>query len=298
MDSFGSMIDRSLELRSVQDHSPQSATPIQTSRPPPGNTPTRVPYGHRRHPSSLAVPTASTTKPSSNPPLDCAIAVFVNFLSTRQHLVPLDRLSTTLALLFRSLAHYISPLPVPSVPSDAQLHRLSEHEKTIVKNISSFLAGRFAASSIAALKDCLRPPETPQQNTLSAQLTSMGAFRTLRLHIRQVLRERLIQPVERPRNMFPSIPDLGDEEGDIERTASAGWEPGRFRRVLRESVRAWIDTDCSCEIVEPILEEAAGILSDILHVFDGRENDAMGTDEAIVVGETLQELAQYFRLLK
>lgn len=295
-DAFGSMIDRSLGMRPVLAY--HQEPPHPPSRTQTTTTPTRIPYGHRRHPSSVAVPSASPITSARNPPLDFAIAVFVNFLSTPQYLIPLDRLPRTLSLLYRSLAYYTSPLPVPSVPSDAQLHQLSDQEKVVIKTLSSFLAGSLAASSIVHLKESLYPQIDTEESLVTAQLTSIGAFRTLRIHIRQVLRERLVQPTERPRATFLSMPDLGDDDLDAERTASAGWEPGRFGHVLRDSVKMWVQSHCDIGTLEPVLEEAAGILSDILHVFDARENDAMNTDEAVVIGETLQELAQYFRLLK
>ena len=163
-------------------------------------------------------------------------------------------------------------------------------------------------------------------------MTSLGAHRMLRTFIRRALSTRLARAyIQRETSIGYSHtgapgrielePDLMERAWPKEDYASSaggnGWDAGRLGKVLASSVHAWVawgsdmlrsrgeedkylSWEKQREGQDTILEEAAGVLKDILQEMDSREDDVMGLDEeeAIVVGETLQNLAGYVLLLK
>lgn len=163
-------------------------------------------------------------------------------------------------------------------------------------------------------------------------MTSLGAHRMLRNFIRRALSTRLARAyIQRESSISYSHtgapghielePDLMERAWPKDDYASSaggnGWDAGRLGKVLASSVHAWVawgsdilrsrgeedryqSWEKQREGQDTILEEAAGVLKDILQEMDSREDDVMGLDEeeAIVVGETLQNLAGYVLLLK
>ncbi|KAG6903605.1 hypothetical protein DXG01_016379, partial [Tephrocybe rancida] len=92
-----------------------------------------------------------------------------------------------------------------------------------------------------------------------------------------------------------------------EYTASAlglgrnGWDAGRLGRVLARAVQAWVAWHGDDRAKDDILEEAAGVPYDIWQELDARGDDektGLDEEEACVVGETLQQLAEYIVPLK
>jgi hypothetical protein len=97
-----------------------------------------------------------------------------------------------------------------------------------------------------------------------------------------------------------------------------GWDAARMGKALADSVGAWIVyqfSDCDSSKTEEerrigldkvrqgkeeILEEAAGILKDILQELDtrGDERAELDEDEARVIGLTLFKLSDYILLMK
>ncbi len=89
-----------------------------------------------------------------------------------------------------------------------------------------------------------------------------------------------------------------------------GWDAGNLGRKLADSAGAWVEYEMGCEKNadserirqgrEEILEEAAGVLKDILRELDLRDEDrgTLDTEEAGVVGLTLLKLTGYVIPLK
>jgi NAD(P)H-hydrate repair Nnr-like enzyme with NAD(P)H-hydrate epimerase domain len=96
-----------------------------------------------------------------------------------------------------------------------------------------------------------------------------------------------------------------------------GWDAGRLGRMLAESVGAWVEYHFDDSAIkseaeryqlwekeragkDEILEEAAGVLKDILQELDLKhdEKGAMDEEEAGVVGLTLLKLSGYLLPLK
>lgn len=162
-------------------------------------------------------------------------------------------------------------------------------------------------------------------------MTSLGAHRMLRSFIRRALSTRLERTFQRETSISYSHtggPGHIELESDLTERAwpkddyassagGNGWDAGRLGKVLASSVHAWVvwgsdvlrsrgeedkyqSWEKQREGQDAILEEAAGVLKDILQEMDSREDDVMGLDEeeVLVVGETLQNLAGYVLLLK
>ncbi|TFK37653.1 hypothetical protein BDQ12DRAFT_724108 [Crucibulum laeve] len=168
-----------------------------------------------------------------------------------------------------------------------------------------------------------------------AIVTSLGAHRTLRDYIRRALSTRLARAYISRENTIgyshAGAPSHMEMEADLmekawpkeDYTSSSGvgingngWDAGRLGKVLASSVEAWVDWTSNGiadietenewlqnkqrEDKEKIMEEAAGILKDILQELDAREDERASLDEeeAGVVGETLTKLAAYILPMK
>lgn len=170
----------------------------------------------------------------------------------------------------------------------------------------------------------------PLQNSIKmATQTSLGAHRTLRNYVRRALCTRLARAYisrEISLGYSPSgVPGHIDMERDLMERAwpkddyassaglgmgGNGWDAARLGKILAGSVEAWVawrsgldgsvSVEGEKERKEKILQEAAGVLKDILQELDAREEDSgvLDEEEASVVGETLGRLASYVLLLK
>ncbi|PPQ98647.1 hypothetical protein CVT24_004145 [Panaeolus cyanescens] len=163
-------------------------------------------------------------------------------------------------------------------------------------------------------------------------MTALGAHRNLRNYVRRALSARLARAyISRETSMSYShsgIPPNLELESELMEKAWAkddytgssigtggnGWEAGTLGRALIGSVGAWVKfevaiasadpdrqrlTDKAMEGRDEILEEAAGVLKDILQELDLKddENAAMDEEEAYVVGATLFQLSGYLHPL-
>ncbi|KAF8154068.1 hypothetical protein B0H34DRAFT_75597 [Crassisporium funariophilum] len=165
-------------------------------------------------------------------------------------------------------------------------------------------------------------------------LTSLGAHRMLRIYVRRALSARLARAyISRetsigyshsgaPGHMELEV-DLMEKAWPKDDYTSAsvgiggnGWEAGRLGRALADSVGAWVQYhleditnskpekwstwEKEVEGKDEILEEAAGVLKDILQELDLRDDDIgiMDEEEAGVVGLTLMKLSGYVLPLK
>ncbi|KAF9054292.1 hypothetical protein BJ165DRAFT_700046 [Panaeolus papilionaceus] len=164
-------------------------------------------------------------------------------------------------------------------------------------------------------------------------MNSLGAQRNLRNYVRRALSARLARAyISREASMSYShsgIPPNLDLETELmenawakdDYTASSigaggnGWEAGTLGRALTGSVGAWVKfevvinssdpdrqtlTEKAIEGRDEILEEAAGVLKDILQELDLKddENAVMDEEEACVVGATLFQLSDYLLSLR
>lgn len=83
---------------------------------------------------------------------------------------------------------------------------------------------------------------------------------------------------------------------------SSGWDAGKVRKALADSVEAWVElgadqpaSESLREGREKVLAEVAGTLKDILQELDEREEEAARLDEeeSAAVGMTLYNLSGY-----
>ncbi|KAJ3484232.1 hypothetical protein NLJ89_g11998 [Agrocybe chaxingu] len=316
---YSSLVDRAISSPDVP-REPPPTTPV--SAPLANSTPSgkQSTAGHRRNLSSLS--SSSLNIPPPPPPTRSA----ADFATT----------------LF--LDH-----PHPSCPTSAHLHSARHRcpdspsapvsqknnlEDKITEMLSSILSGPYSATSMLVLRQHLFPSSPPQPSRISI-MTSLGAHRTLRNHVRRALCARLARAyISRESSMGYShsgAPVHLELQGDLMEKAwpkddyttssvgvgGIGWDAARLGKALAESVGAWIkhefdDANVKSEEEkrttwekeregkDEILEEAAGILKDILQELDLREEDdgGMNEEEAEVVGRTLLQLSGYVLPLK
>jgi len=99
---------------------------------------------------------------------------------------------------------------------------------------------------------------------------------------------------------------------------SSGWDARRIGPAFSESISCWIawigegphiearptsetykeSWDHERQKVDMILEEAAGLLKDILQEVDSREEESLNDEEAAFVGEALYNLCKYIPPLR
>ncbi|KAF9044743.1 hypothetical protein BDZ89DRAFT_1127780 [Hymenopellis radicata] len=247
--------------------------------PPPPPTPT-----HRRHPSSLSTVPSSPNPKSSG---DIAVSLYLTHLTPQLRTLPPSSLTDVLPVLFRALASTLTPLPRLALPKSTT----SSPSSDLVETLSALLTGPYSSSALLILKKHLTPP--------SSFLTSLGAHRTLRLHIRRALTARLARAyISRQASLSYShsgMPtSLDNMTGDLmERAYSSNmsWDAAKLGSALSNSVVAWIDVDGA----ESILGQVAETLKDILQELDERDDDAPSLDyeEGVAVGQTLYNLASY-----
>ncbi len=237
------------------------------------------PQTHRRHPSSLSTP-PPTTKSSG----DIAISLYLTHLTPQLRTLDPSSLTDVLPVLFRALASTLTPLPRLALPKSAT------SPDDLVKTLDALLTGPYSSSALLILKEHLTPP--------SSLLTSLGAHRTLRLHIRRALTARLARAyISRQASLSYShsgMPaSLDNMTGDLMERAysNMSWDAAKLGSALSNSVLAWIDVDGA----ETILGQVAETLKDILQELDERDDDAPSLDyeEGVAVGQTLYNLASY-----
>jgi tuberous sclerosis protein 2 len=263
-------------------HQPSTHTPS-------GGPPTPRMPAHRRRVSSNVLPVASPIQSSIKVPLDCIIDVYVNFLTSQSTQLSYTHLETTIRTLCRVLAYYNAPIPVPSASIESQAHPQSQYYRHVVEALSGLLNGLYSSTVRSIVKKCLSPMLESSRSMSEAIQISTGAFRILRVFIRQALKDRLSVP-DTPRSPQADFPD----EMEIESGMHA-FEPSQFGQACRDALMSWVDADCSGPTCEPVLEEAIGMINDVLNVYDASELQGLETDEAITLGETLLEVVKYVK---
>ncbi|KAJ7139407.1 hypothetical protein C8R44DRAFT_693856 [Mycena epipterygia] len=332
---YASMVEKAMDMSSLR----RGSIPSPAVELTPNSSPARpFSQNHRRNPSSVSV-TSSISSPPITPgtgtkqPSDIAIAIYINHLTTQLKTLSSTYLDIILPFLFRALAHCASTLPRLTVA--IQPSRISSSENKINDTLNSLLAGPYATTCMVILRKKLYPPPSLQRGVneehavpvhektvQAAILTAFGAYRTLRSYIRRALSARLARAyISRETSAGYShsgAPAHMEIERDLMERAwpssdagigQSGWEAGRLGRPLSASAREWVafcysdgeETDLQMrDGVERVLDEAAGILKDVLQEVDARDEDhaALTNEEAVAVGETLFHLAEYLLPLK
>lgn len=346
---YTSLVDRSISLQDIVRESPTSL--------PSGSSSTgsnrHQSVSHRRNLSSLSVsslPSVSSSHPQSAPPLktasECAIAFYLRHINAHLKSLSHTHLGHILPVLFRALASCSASLPRLSAAMKSPKKNTLEEKLSEVLN--SLFAGPYAANCMLILRQHLFPrPITPylsntcwmhdyrHQLSQLTVMTSLGAHRTLRNHIRRALYARIARSYISREATFgysqsgaPSHLDLQQEwiekawpKEDFAPSSAGvggnGWDAARIGKALADSVGTWISHqfdevgtynseerklvgEKERQGKEEILEEASGILKDILQELDTRvdERAELDEDEARVIGLTLLKLTKYILPLK
>jgi tuberous sclerosis protein 2 len=273
-------------------------------------------------------------------PGELAISLYLSYLSSQLKSLSPEYLQDIHPVLFRALAFSASPLPrltvLPRKESSQEEEKITETLSALLAGPYTTICMRILKKHLFPPKINepfpRRSPEglSEEREGACQQLdimTSLGAHRMLRNFIRRALSMRL-ERAYRETSINTGAPGHIELESDLKERAwpkddyassagGNGWDAGRLGKVLASSVHAWVTWGSDMlrsrgeedkpqswekqrEGQDTILEEAAGVLKDILQEMDSREYDVMGLDEeeAIVVGETLQNLAGYVLLLK
>jgi tuberous sclerosis protein 2 len=284
-ESLEGMVGFALTLDPNRIHSPivpPGATALHSAT----HTPPRGNLAHRRRPSSNLVTLGSPTS-ISKVPLDCIIDTYVNFLTSQNAKLSYRHLETTIPVLCRVLAYYNAPLPVPSASVDSHSHPTSPYYKHVVEALSGMLSGPYSATVRCRLKSCLSPSIGHKRDVPVAIQVSTGAFRIIRVLIRLGLRDRLQQLPEGTRHEHVEDAELV-VGGQI-------FKPSHFGRASREALKSWVIASLHGSTCEPVLEEAIGIINDVLHVYDASELQGLESDESVALGENLLEIVKYVK---
>ncbi|EPQ55778.1 hypothetical protein GLOTRDRAFT_138570 [Gloeophyllum trabeum ATCC 11539] len=299
---YADLVERALSSSSRASESTTSPFPDQ-----PGSsnttTPTKSPPAHRRHPSSTSIPLLSPSSLSSTPPpklpIDVALLMYLKHLSFQLAVLTPIHLETILPLLFRCLAHYAHPLPRLSLDANHP-HPAPPVEKRLRKTLYQLFTGPFASSCTLVLRRHLRPPDSPVPHTQ----TSLGAFRAARNMLRTALLSRLAKAKFTGSYTPSGAPAHIDAGPDVMKYAClkedlSAWETARVCRALHAPVKAWIALEADREAKEAVLEEAVGVVKDILQEVDERPEDDEGdVEEAGALGQVLYQLALYADTLR
>ena len=215
--------------------------------------------------------------------------------------------------------------------------------------LNQLFAGPYATNCMLILRQHLFPMSiephpsgieinqaTAYQPSRISTLTSLGAHRTLRHHVRRALYARIARTyisrdasygyshsglpaqIELHKEWMEKAWPKDDFGSSSVGVGGNGWDAARMGKALADSVGAWIayqfsdfdafktEEEIRMEFEkgrqgkEEILEEAAGILKDILQELDTRGDDRaeLDEDEARVIGLTLFNLSDYILLTK
>lgn len=349
---YADLVNSSIDSSHLGMHSQPSFSSESTSAT---NTPSRSsPKIHKRNRSSVSVtsiPSSPTSSVSPSPmspysralvkePFDVAVDLYLKHLNSRGKSMSSDHLHTILPVLFRALAFCASPLPRLALPQQKMRIVKTPTEEKITDALNALFSGPYSSVTLGVLKQHLSPPALPGSNEqMSADFagtelsvtdmltylqTSLGAHRTLRIHIRRALHTRLARAyISRESSIGYShsgAPGHLDLERDLMERAwpkedagfngashSTGWDPGRLGKMLSSSVDSWVrfsyhpdDPFPLLDHRESIIEEAAGTLRDILQEVDSRDEDSVDLEdvEACAIGETMFNLARFILPLR
>lgn len=344
---YTSLVDRSISLQDIARELPTS--------PPSGSSSSssnrHQSVSHRRNLSSLSVTSlhsiSSSIAQGASSSKTASITFYLRHVNAHLKSLSHTHLAQVLPVLFRSLASCSASLPRLSAAMKSPKKNTLEEKLTEVLN--SLFAGPYAANCMLILRQHLFPqPVTSHISNTSWMkdsrhhlsqitiMTSLGAHRTLRNHIRRALYARIARLyISRDASYgyshygAPSHLDL--QQDWIEKAwpredftpssvgvGSSGWDAARIGKFLADSVGTWISYqfdevgaysseeerrllgEKGRQGKEEILEEAAGILKDILQELDMRvdERAELDEDEARVIGSTLLKFTDYILPLK
>ena len=350
---YARLVDRSISLPDVPRDTMISPFFSASS----STAPTRQQLlSHRRNLSSLSSTSLNSTSSSSTPTAlpsktasECAVGFYLCHVTAHIKLLSHTHLCYILPVLFRALAS-CSASP-PRLSTVMQSPKKNTLEEKLTEMLNSLFAGPYAANCMVILRQHLFPASfgTHGVSTTTSKkrgfgyspaqiviLTSLGAHRTLRNHVRRALFSRIARTyISREaihgysHSGAPGHMDLQKEwiekawpkEDFAPSSVGAGgngWDASRMGKALADSVGAWIahqfsdsgdhktEEECRAEREkerqgkEEILEEAAGVLKDILQELDTRidERAELDEDEARVIGLTLLKLSDYILPLK
>lgn len=280
---------------------------------------------HRKQASSASLMTSTPVTvqnriPQHIPSQHVTLA-YLRFLEARSASLPPSYLFKLLPLLFRILASYMTPLPVVSVPTEIgkPLNQQQDIERKTVEIITFLLNGTFSTTCLIILKRHLGPAQSIKDDTALVK-TSLGAHRTLRLQIRQVLGDRLAK-LHITRQASASANHAGAPGqilGDkylLERAERAWkdtnlvWDARRVSYLLVQAIKSWLawkpsesDTNSSYVKRERVFGEVAALLKDVLYELDERNLESWDRepdpdDTPSAVGETLIELVKVLKTM-
>ncbi|KAI0326816.1 hypothetical protein GY45DRAFT_1309846 [Cubamyces sp. BRFM 1775] len=268
-------------------------------------SPPKHSLSHRRHHSSTSLPKLSLLKH----PADIIVDAYLIYLSQRLVALAPNYLTSILPLLFRALAFYSTPLPRISLqPSVTHQNSL---EKKISDVLSQLVSGPYASSCKILLKRHFFPSKEASLH-VSIQ-ASVGALRTLRISLRQLLESRLARAYISSATIESSpagVPThLEMEKGLLERAWSQdecqSWDLIRFASVLSRAAKAWIsqEQETSPNVIaapkEAVLHEIAAIVKDVIQAMDERgDNEDVDDEEIAAIARILRELVEYVRAVK
>lgn len=298
---FGSLIETAL-FSSTDNNISLASPPSEVSVTSPSSG--RIPLKHHRHHSSLSIPQTAVQKTAN----DYVVDAYLRYLDIRLKAIAPVHLNTILPHLFRALAYYASPLPRLSLTPDVPYQHAIE--SNIMEKLDALVTGPYSASCTVILKRYLYPE---RNDLLGSMRTALGALRTLRGSIRRVLVTRLARSyISRQSSVSytPSgapgsfnMPEDLVERAWAKETDLSTWDLNRFRTVLCQSIKSWVEIratesssgQTSPHVAEVILNEIAGMLKDITVAFE-ETGDELDYEDIEAVGEILRELTSYIRL--
>lgn len=292
---WGTLIDQALLV--PLDYISPPSSPLNESRSPKPASPSRFP--HRRHHSSASHPSLLSLKH----PAEIVVDAYLTYLSTRLLALAPTHLRSILPLLFRSLAFYASPLPRISLTlSSPHQHSL---EKRIADTMKILISGPYSSSCTRLLKHYMFPS---QELTLASVQASVGALKTLRISVREMLFARLARAFITQAAVDEYTPAGVPSRIDLERNFlehawpkddAASWDLIKARSLLCRAVKAWVEKEPAEPSKEAVLSEVAGILKDVIQTLDQRSSDEEVDDEEVsAVGDVMRELVVYLHSLK
>jgi tuberous sclerosis protein 2 len=344
---YASLVDRSICVQDI----PQETLPAPFLNPPSTAGSSKLSIT-RRNKSSLSSssPPSATSPTRGFPPSitasEYAIMFYLRHVNLHIKSVSHTHLGHILPVLFRALASCSASLPRLSVVM--QSPKKNTLEEKLLEVLNLLFAGPYATNCMLILRQHLFPQyiephasEFRKQGSVCQPsripiLTSLGAHRTLRHHVRRALYARIARtwisrdvsygysPSGAPGHielqkewMEQAWPkeDFGPSSVGV---GGNGWDAARMGKALADSVGIWIayqfpdfdtfktEEERSVELEnvrqgrEDILEEAAGILKDILQELDTRRDEKaeLDEDEARVIGLTLFKLSDYILPMK
>ncbi|KAI0776801.1 hypothetical protein BD413DRAFT_229718 [Trametes elegans] len=301
------MVDKSLSVPAEYLNlvSPPSS-PFLEPQSSKAASPPKLSLSHRRHHSSTSLPKLSLLKH----PADIIVDAYLIYLSERLVALAPIYLTSILPLLFRALAFYSTPLPRISL--QPSVHPQGNFERRISDVLAKLVSGPYASSCKILLKRHFFPSH--EVNIHVSIQASVGALRTLRISLRQVLENRLARSyIERAsvnEYSLAGVPTHLTLEQELMARAwsqdeSASWDLTRFAGVLARSAKAWVaeGQDMAPNVIaapkESVLYEIAAIVKDVIQAMDERgDNEDVDDEEIAAIGRVLRELVVYVRSVK